>query len=456
MTLRDLPSIERLLQTEEGERLRSRFGHGLSVRALRQALDLAREAIRSGSAAPTETEVLTQARDWMQSHVAPSLKTVINATGVILHTNLGRAVLSQAAQRAVQASASRYTTLEYDLQRGERGQRNVHAEPLLRDLTGAEGALVVNNNAGAVLLALAALAARRRVVVSRSQLIEIGGGFRIPEILKQSGAKLVEVGTTNRTHRKDFEAALADGAALVLRAHPSNFKIIGFTREPGLVELVDVGEKFGVPVLDDLGSGALLDTADFGLGHEPTVQESVQAGAALVAFSGDKLLGGPQAGLLVGRAELIERLRRHPLARALRPDKLCLAALTATLLHYVRNEAVDQIPVWRMIATREADLRTRAEGWAARLGGEVRAGRSTIGGGSLPEETLPTWLVAMESPSPDALAARLRHQDPPVVARVDEGRVMLDPRTVLPEEEDSLLASALRAQASVEPEPRSA
>jgi L-seryl-tRNA(Ser) seleniumtransferase len=445
LTLRDLPSIDRLLQTEEGERLRSGFGHGLSVRALRQALDLARESIRSGSAAPTETEVLAQARDWIQSHVAPSLKTVINATGVILHTNLGRAVLSPAAQRAVQASASGYTTLEYDLERGERGQRNVHAEPLLRDLTGAEGALVVNNNAGAVLLALAALAARRRVVVSRSQLIEIGGGFRIPEILKQSGARLVEVGTTNRTHRKDFETALADGAALVLRAHPSNFKIVGFTREPGLVELVEVGEKFGVPVLDDLGSGALLDTADFGLGHEPTVQESVQAGAALVAFSGDKLLGGPQAGILVGRAELIERLRRHPLARALRPDKLCLAALTATLLHYVRNEAVDQIPVWRMIAARDADLHSRADAWAARLGGEVRAGRSTIGGGSLPEETLPTWLVALPGSTPDALAASLRRQDPPVIARVDQDRVVLDPRTVLPEEGEHLLASTAAA-----------
>jgi L-seryl-tRNA(Ser) seleniumtransferase len=206
-----------------------------------------------------------------------------------------------------------------------------------------------------------------------------------------------------------------------------------------------VGEKFGVPVLDDLGSGALLDTADFGLGHEPTVQESVQAGTALVAFSGDKLLGGPQAGILVGRAELIERLRRHPLARALRPDKLCLAALTATLLHYVRNEAVDQIPVWRMIAARDADLHSRAEAWAARLGGEVRAGRSTIGGGSLPEETLPTWLVALGSSSPNALAARLRQQDPPVVARVDEDRVMLDPRTVLPEEEEHLLASTAAA-----------
>ncbi|HET7011959.1 MAG TPA: L-seryl-tRNA(Sec) selenium transferase, partial [Anaerolineales bacterium] len=442
-----LPSVERLLQTEAGEALRSEFGHSLSVQAVRTALENARAAIRSGGASPSTEDILKEARHWMQAAVEPSLRPVVNATGVILHTNLGRAVLSREAQQAVQAAASSYTTLEYDLERGERGQRGLHAEPLLRQLTGAEAALVVNNNAAAVLLALAALAGRRRVVVSRSQLVEIGGGFRIPEILKQSGAKLVEVGTTNRTHRRDYEAALAEGAALVLRAHHSNFKIVGFTREPGLVELVEVGEKFGVPVLDDLGSGALLDTADFGLGHEPMVQESLQAGAALVAFSGDKLLGGPQAGLLVGKAELIERLRRHPLARAVRPDKLCLAALSATLVHYVKNEAVERVPVWRMIAARESDLRARAETWAALLGGEIRAGRSTIGGGSLPEETLPTWIVALPGSHPDALAEDLRRQDPPVIARIEQSGLVLDPRSVLPEEDEVLLAGVQRSLA---------
>jgi L-seryl-tRNA(Ser) seleniumtransferase len=445
VSLRDLPSIERLLQTEDGEQLRSRYGHDLSVQALREAIESARASIRAGAAAPSAGEILAEARGQMESRLQPSLRPVINGTGVILHTNLGRAVLSRAALEAAWAAGSRYTTLEYDLEDGARGHRGVHAEPLLRRLTGAEAALVVNNNAGAVLLALAGLAARRRVVVSRSQLIEIGGGFRIPEILKQSGAKLVEVGTTNRTHRKDIEEAAAEGAALVLRAHPSNFRIVGFATEPGLIELVEAGEKYGVPVLDDLGSGALLDTAAFGLGHEPTVQESVQAGAALVAFSGDKLLGGPQAGILVGRAALIDRLRRHPLARALRADKMGLAALSATLVHYLKGEAVREIPVWRMIAATEESLRARAQAWVQRLGGDLRPGRSTVGGGSLPEETLPTWLLALPGTEPNELADGLRRQDPPIVARVEADRVVIDPRTVLPEEDEQLLAGAALA-----------
>jgi L-seryl-tRNA(Ser) seleniumtransferase len=445
VSLRDLPSVERMLQTQAGERLRRDFGHALSVTAVRRVLETARQALRGGTAMGSMDEMLDRARADLEDRLRSSLRPVLNATGVILHTNLGRAVLSHAAQEAVLEAASRYTTLEYDLERGERGQRGLHVEPLLLELTGAEAGLVVNNNAAAVLLALAALAARRQVVVSRSQLIEIGGGFRIPEILKQSGAKLVEVGTTNRTHRRDYEAALAEGAALVLRAHHSNFKIVGFAQEPSLAELVEMGEEVGVPVLDDLGSGALLDTADFGLRHEPMVQESLQTGAGLVAFSGDKLLGGPQAGLLVGRKDLIDRLRKHPLARALRPDKMCLAALTATLGHYLKNEAVQTIPVWRMMAAQESDLRARAEAWARRLGGDVRPSRSTVGGGSLPEETLPTWVVALPADGPQALLTRLRRQDPPIVARVEEDRVVLDPRTVLPEEEDLLLASAAQA-----------
>jgi L-seryl-tRNA(Ser) seleniumtransferase len=358
---------------------------------------------------------------------------------VILHTNLGRAPLSRAAREAM-LSASAYCALEYDLERGARGKRDQHAESLLRRLTGAEAALVVNNNAAAVLLTLAALARGREVVISRSQLVEIGGGFRVPEVMKQSGARLVEVGTTNRTHLTDYETALTDRTALILLAHHSNFKIIGYTTEPSLSELVSLGRIRGIPVAHDLGSGALLDTALYGLGHEPTVQESLLAGASVVCFSGDKLLGGPQAGILVGEKDLLDRMRRHPLARALRPDKLCLAALSATLTHYLKDEAPAQVPVWQMMAATPDSLRRRAEGWASRLGaGEVIAGQSTVGGGSLPEETMPTWLLAFPVSRPNALASRLRRASPPVIARVEDGRLALDPRTVLPEQDAPLL-----------------
>jgi len=336
--------------------------------------------------------------------------------------------------------AAGYTALEIDLQRGGRGQRHLHAEPLLCQVTGAPAALVVNNNAAAVLLALTALARGKEVLTSRSQLIEIGGGFRIPDILRQSGARLVEVGTTNRTHLRDFEQAIRPQTALILHAHSSNFRLIGYATEPSLAALADLGRKHGLPVVDDLGSGALLDTAIFGLGHEPTVQESLQAGAALVAFSGDKLLGGPQSGLLVGQAALVERLRVHPLARAVRPDKLSLAALRATLVHYLKDEAVRQIPVWQMIAASPELLQQRARHWAQVLGaGEVRAGRSTVGGGSLPEETLPTWLLTLSPRRPNHSAAWLRRQSPPVVARIEDDRLTLDPRTVFESQEADLL-----------------
>jgi L-seryl-tRNA(Ser) seleniumtransferase len=310
----------------------------------------------------------------------------------------------------------------------------------LQKLTGVEAGLVVNNNAAAVLLALTGLARRKQVVVSRSQLIEIGGGFRIPDVMKQSSAKLVEVGTTNRTHLSDYEAAMGERTALILRAHHSNFRLVGFTAEPSLKELADLGHKHGIPVLDDLGSGALLDTECFGLGHEPTVQESLDAGASLVAFSGDKLLGGPQAGILLGEKRFIDRLRKHPLARAVRPDKLCLAALSATLLHYLKDEATDAIPIWRMIAASPESLHQRASDWSNQLGqGEVIEARSTVGGGSLPEETLPTWVLAFTVSKPNSLAARLRKAQPAIIVRVAEEKVMLDPRTVLPDQDASLL-----------------
>jgi L-seryl-tRNA(Ser) seleniumtransferase len=278
------------------------------------------------------------------------------------------------------------------------------------------------------------------VVISRSQLVEIGGGFRVPEVMKQSGARLVEVGTTNRTHLDDYEAAFTDRTALILQAHHSNFKIIGYTTEPDLSDLCALGRRRGVPVVHDLGSGALLDTAAHGLGHEPMVQESLRAGAAVVCFSGDKLLGGPQAGILVGEHAALDRMRRHPLARALRPDKLCLAALAATLSHYLKDEALTEVPVWQMLAAGADSLRARAEGWASRLGaGEVIPGESTVGGGSLPEETMPTWLLTFPVARPNALASRLRRGSPPVIARVEDDRLALDPRTVLPEQEPALL-----------------
>jgi L-seryl-tRNA(Ser) seleniumtransferase len=347
------------------------------------------------------------------------------------------------------AAAQGYTNLEYDLAAGQRGSRYDHAVTLLRQLTGAEDALVVNNNAGAVLLALAGVAAGREVIVSRGQLVEIGGGFRVPEVMRQSSARLVEVGTTNRTHLHDYQAAIGPETAALLRVHRSNFRIIGFTADVSLAEMVALAHEHGLAVVDDLGSGTLLDTTAYGLAPEPRVQESVAAGADLVTFSGDKLLGGPQAGVIVGRARWIQMLRRHPLARALRVDKLTLAGLQATLLHYLRGEAEREIPVWRMIATPLDELAARAQVWAAALrdagvAASVAAAESTIGGGSLPGETLPTAAMVLAPQSADALGRALREGNPPVVARIVEDRVWLDPRTVQPEEEADLLA-AVRA-----------
>jgi L-seryl-tRNA(Ser) seleniumtransferase len=440
VSLSQLPSIDRLLRSSAVQPLLAAHDRGLVIRALRSSLESVRSQWSTGNPIPAEVVLVELASQRISDWLRPTLQSVVNATGVVLHTNLGRAPLSQSAQLAVERAAMGYTTLEYDLQTGGRGERSRHAEPVLCQLTGAEAALVVNNNAAAVLLALAGLARGKAVLVSRSQLIEIGGGFRIPEILQQSGARLVEVGTTNRTHARDFEQAVSPTTALILHAHLSNFKLVGFAAEPSLADLVRVGGKHSVPVLDDLGSGALLDTAMYGLGHEPTVQESLQAGADLVAFSGDKLLGGPQAGILLGRADRIERLRRNPLARAFRPDKLCLAALHATLLHYLQNEAPLHVPVWQMIAASSDALRQRAEVWTQALGyGEIIPGRSTVGGGSLPEETQPTFLLALSLARPDAAAAWLRAQQPPIITRIQEGRLVLDPRTVLPSQEDDLL-----------------
>jgi L-seryl-tRNA(Ser) seleniumtransferase len=448
---RELPSVDRLLRAEGAAPLVAAFGHKAVADALREALTEFRAKLRPGDSPPSERAVLERAAALLARWHTPRPRSVINATGVILHTNLGRAPLPEAALEAIRAAAA-YSDLEFDLEKGERGERQAAVEEQLCRLTGAEAALVVNNNAAAVLLALTVMARGRGVLISRGQLIEIGGGFRIPEVMAQSGARLIEVGTTNRTHLRDYEEPLARGEdiALILHAHHSNFRMIGFVSEVPLAELVALGARYDVPVMDDLGSGALLDTAAFGLAHEPMVQESVAAGAAVVCFSGDKLLGGPQAGILVGKRELLARMRRHPLMRALRPDKLTLAALSATLIHYLKGEATREIPVWRMIATPLEELEGRAQACAARLRAEgipaeVRPTRSTIGGGSLPGETLPSAALVLRPPDPEALMAALRQADPPIIARVQEDAVWLDLRTVRPDQEDALLRGIRQA-----------
>jgi L-seryl-tRNA(Ser) seleniumtransferase len=374
----------------------------------------------------------------------------LNASGVIIHTNLGRAPLSRAALDAARNAAEGYSNLEYDLEAGERGSRHTLVTELLGRLTGAEDALVTNNNAAAVLLILTALGQGGEAIISRGQLVEIGGGFRIPDVMRQSGVSLIEVGTTNRTYATDFETAITERTALLLRVHASNFLQIGFVHQPVLAELVDVGQRHGLPVVDDLGSGSLLDTSHFGLATEPMVQASVTAGVALTAFSGDKLLGGPQAGIIVGRASEIGRLRKHPLMRAIRPDKLTLAALGATLVHYLRGEAEREVPVWRMIAAAPAELEARAQSLAAQLGATAVETRSAIGGGSLPGQTQPSWAVALDSPAPDRLAAALRHAEPPVIGRIEDNRLLLDLRAILPEQ-DVVLVGAVQPALTANP-----
>jgi len=448
--LRELPSVDRLLQEGAIQALAEEYGHDLTVEAIRQALDLARQGIVAGQDCPSTDELVEMTRVSLEAGSRPTLRPVINATGVIIHTNLGRSPLSAEARAAMELAARGYTNLEYDLEAGKRGSRYVHAEELLRRLTGAEAALVVNNNAGAVLLILMALAQGQEVIVSRGHLVEIGGGFRLPAVMRQSGARLVEVGTTNRTYIQDYEEAITEETALLMSVHRSNFRLTGFVHEPTLGQLVELGEKRGLLVVNDLGSGALLDTSAYGLAHEPTLQESVAQQAALVSASGDKLLGGTQAGLIVGRANLIAKLKRHPLTRALRVDKITIAGLQATLLHYLKGEAEEKVPVWQMIATPIEAIEERATAWAEKLteagvAARVVDGRSTVGGGSLPGETLPTRLVAIQTDSPDELARRLRAGDPPVIGRIEDDLFLLDPRTVLAEEDGGLMEAIRRS-----------
>ncbi len=438
--LRSLPSVDALLAQPPIQTLIETYSRDLVLEAIRATLDSTRQAIlRSQSTDLSGDALVARVESHLRQLLRPSLIPVINGTGVIIHTNLGRAVLSAEAQAAVSAAAQAYNNLEFDLDSGRRGSRLTHAGKLLRELTGAEDALVVNNNASALILILSALAKECEVVISRGQLVEIGGGFRIPAIMREGGARLVEVGTTNRTRLADFAEAINDETAMLLRAHASNFKQLGFVEQPPLDELATLARDCDVLAVDDLGSGTLIDTAPFGLDHEPMIQESVAAGVDLVCFSGDKLLGGPQAGIIVGRAEAVARLKRHPLARALRVDKLTYAALLATLAHYRRGEAIERVPVWRMIAQPLADIRARAEAWATQTGGAVLPAQSAVGGGSLPGSALPTAVLAIKHDAPDRLSAQLRQGQPPVVARIADGRVLIDPRTVLPEQDADLL-----------------
>ena len=485
---RIIPSIETLRQRPGIRALLERYGHAAVVAALREETDALRRRVASSAGRPGLTEApagsgavlptsVDEAAALVEAALEPrlsqffqsTLRPVINATGVIIHTNLGRAPLSLSALAQVEAASRGYSTLEFDLAEGRRGHRDRHAEALLCRLAGAEAAAVVNNNAAATMLMLAALGAGREVIVSRGELVEIGGGFRVPDVMAQSGAILREVGTTNRTRAADYEAAVTDRTALILRVHRSNFTIEGFTEQPALEDLVAVGRRYTVPVVEDLGSGNVIGgmlNAAGGAGaalaeltwlqpflrDEPTVQGSVTAGVDVVCVSGDKLLGGPQAGILLGRRALVETIRRHPLMRALRVDKMTYAALTGTLADYAAGTALETIPVLRMLTQSPESIDARARRVAAHLAStdayetETIDGRSTIGGGTTPGLTIPTRLLALTHRhlSADSLAAALRGLDLPIIARIENDRVVLDLRTVVEEDDEAVLAGLVR------------
>lgn len=447
--LRALPSVSALVADSHVREAAGALSDTVVTGVVRRVQDDARAAIRRG-------DVL--AGRWLIEQIMQELAVldgrasnlVINGTGVIVQTNLGRAPVSDETAAAMSAAATNYLALETSLETGERGGRGAAIDAMLRALTGAERALVVNNNAAAVLLTLAATSAGRGgVVVSRGEAVEIGGGFRIPDVLRQSGATLIEVGTTNRTYLRDYDAAVDDDTAAFLRVHASNFSVIGFVARPALHELANLARERGVLTIEDVGSGCLLATERFGLEHEPTLAESIAAGVDVVCASGDKLLGGPQAGLILGRADVVETIRRHPLARALRADKSCLAGIEATLRHYLRGDAEERIPVWWSISRSPEWLENRARTWAVAVGeiASVITTEAVVGGGSLPGKTLPSFAIALDDPAPDALAARLRLGTPHVVPRIVDGRVAVDARTVLPGQDDGLIAAIVHATA---------
>ena len=449
---RKLPCIEKVLSEERIKAYIGKYPHDLLVNIIRRRIEEAQKSIKAGAAAPPVEEIVNSISGRIDALGNPSLRPLINATGVILHTNLGRAPLSRETVAAMDASSAGYCNLEFDMETGTRGSRQVHIEPLLCQLTGAEAAFVVNNNASAVLLGLSALAKRKEVIVSRGQAVEIGGGFRVPDVMRQSGVKLVEVGTTNCTYINDYAQAISPSTAALLHVHSSNFKVVGFTSDTYIEEIAALANKQQLMSLDDVGSGCFLDTTPFGLDPEPTVQRSVAAGTDLTFFSGDKLLGGPQAGIVVGSKVLVDKLKKHPLARAVRIDKSRLAGLAATLTHYLKNEAFIKIPIWRMISAPLPEIESRAERWAEAVGGTARviSEESMVGGGSLPGGTIPTRLVAIGEENQkkgagmaQSLATRLRQQKVPVIGRIAGNMLLLDPRSVLPEE-DELVINTLR------------
>ncbi|HYB71966.1 MAG TPA: L-seryl-tRNA(Sec) selenium transferase [Candidatus Sulfotelmatobacter sp.] len=461
--LRALPSVDELLRPPAGEPPAGAAPRWAQVAAAREVLEEARRAILSGCPPSSEAlaapALLAAAQARAARLVRPSLTRVVNATGVVLHTNLGRAPLAPCALALARETAGGYTNLEYDLPSGARGSRQAHVEALLCQLTGAEASLAVNNNAAAVLLAINTLAEGREVVVSRGQLVEIGDSFRIPEIMRKGGALLREVGTTNRTTRADYAAAIGPQTALLLKVHPSNFRVLGFTAEVSTTELAHLGRERGVPVFEDVGSGALLDFGALGLRGEPVVADSVRAGADLVSFSGDKLLGGPQAGLLVGRRDLLQAIRRNPLARAVRIDKLCLAALEATLRLYRDPEVARQeVPILRMLAEPAEAVAARARRILDRVAPAAgrslkltqEPGTSEVGGGALPLEAIPTALLAVERSglSATAVEARLRAHEPPILVRIKDDRVLIDCRTVQDDEAEAVAAALLALAAA--------
>jgi len=449
---RRLPSVDKIISEERIKQLQKVYPHNLVVDLVRQRLEQERVSIIKGKSFSSIDEIIEDILLRMQVLTQPTLCPVINASGVILHTNLGRAPMSQEAIAAMDSISKSYCNLEFDMKQGVRGSRHVHIEQILCKLSGAESALVVNNNASAVLLILTALARRKEVIVSRGEAVEIGGGFRIPDVMKQSGAKLVEVGTTNCTYDYDYEQVINNRTAALLRVHPSNFRVEGFVHNVTLEELMILSNKYNIPLLDDLGSGCFLDTNEFGLAPEPMVQNSIALGVGLACFSGDKLVGGPQAGIIVGKKVFIDKLKKHPLARALRIDKTRLAGLAATLIHYLKGEALEKIPVWRMVSLSLQEVERRANFWAQTIGdlATVVDGETMLGGGSLPGSTLPTKLVSIGGRGPkrgtkpaQLISQKLRQSNPPIVGRISDDMLFLDPRSVLPEE-DSMLLQTLK------------
>ncbi len=456
--LSQIPKVNDFLESEEGKRLIAEHSHQLVVDAVRKVTDNIRNEIlnkeekelKSANINISQNLIMQKARKYLELKLSPNLKTVINATGVIVHTNLGRSLLSESACEALAGVANNYSTLEIDRDSGERGSRYDNVKDILSELTGAEASMVVNNNAGAVLLALSSIAKEREVIITRGELVEIGGSFRVPDVMNMSGADLVEVGTTNKVYISDYEQAITDATGLLLKVHTSNYRIVGFSREVNLEELVQLGRDKSIPVMVDLGSGIMVDLTEEGLSYEPTVQENIEAGADIVTISGDKLLGGPQAGIILGNKEYIDKMKKHPLNRALRVDKFTLAALEATLKEYLDlNRVKKKIPTLRMITTSPAELKLRAEKLLKMLQEELvdefninlRSDYSRIGGGSYPLEELPTYVVSLahDKISEDTIAYKLRMNNPPVFSRIQNNEVLLDMRTIKDGEFETLV-----------------